>query len=383
MGFGVLLTAILTLLTPAATNWGDANALIFVRFLMGLGEGVIQPSMSCLLAQWIPTQERSFIGSLVYSGIRMGNLISMVTSGLIMGKSSSDWPFIFHLFGGIGVLWYVFWMLLCYDNPRKHPFVTDGEKEFLKEHLGKHIHDKRPPVPWKHVLTSKPFLAVVIMQSGQDWGTYTIMSDLPKYMDSVLKLPVQLNGYASSMHHITSWIFCMLMSWFSDWLVTKEHASTTFIRKLNAVISGLGPAIFMVLAMYAGCNVVASISLITIGLTLSGSSVPGIKVNVLDLSPNYAGTLMGIQNGVGAFMGILAPYIVGVLAPNQTLSEWRLIFWIVTGVSFITSLNFIIFASGDVQKWNDPSFLTNEQKNKDPEEDNNLLSLKKTQKTSF
>ena len=31
-----------------------------------------------------------------------------------------------------------------------------------------------------------------------------------------------------------------------------------------------------------------------------------MKVNALDLSPNFAGTLMGITNGIGALTGIIA-----------------------------------------------------------------------------
>jgi hypothetical protein len=31
-----------------------------------------------------------------------------------------------------------------------------------------------------------------------------------------------------------------------------------------------------------------------------------MKVNALDLSPNFAGTLMGITNGIGALTGIAA-----------------------------------------------------------------------------
>ena len=84
-----------------------------------------------------------------------------------------------------------------------------------------------------------------------------------------------------------------------------------------------------------------------------------MKVNALDLSPNYSGTLMAITNGIGALTGIITPYIVGVLAPNQTLSEWRLVFWIVLGVFLVTNLIFVLYASGEPQPWNDPDFLQN------------------------
>ncbi|XP_001602071.1 putative inorganic phosphate cotransporter [Nasonia vitripennis] len=377
LGFGILITAILTVITPTAIQWGDAQALITVRFLMGLCEGVIQPAMSCLLSQWIPPQERSVIGSSVYVGIRFGIVISSVISGLIMGKSSGNWPSIFHLFGAIGIVWFVFWMILAYNSPREHPFITEKEKSYLNAHMSSHTHENPAPFPWKRALTSRPFLALIVMQSGQDWCSYTIMSDLPKYMHSVLKLPVYLNGYASSMHQIGSWLFCMLMSWLSDWLVAKDHATITTVRKMNTAISSLGPGCLLVAAMYAGCNVAAAITLITIGLTLTGSAVPGIKVNVLDLSPNYAGTLMGISNGIGAVTGVLAPYTVGVLATNQTLSEWRLIFWIVAGVSLATTLNFLFNASGEVQDWNDPTVRKSKKTKKaGAEEDVNLLTIK-------
>lgn len=93
----------------------------------------------------------------------------------------------------------------------------------------------------------------------------------------------------------------------------------------------------------------------------AGTFYPGMKVNGLDLSPNYSGTLMAMVNGLGAFTGIITPYIVGELAPHQTLSEWRLVFWIVFGVFIITNIIFVVYASGEVQYWNDPEFVLQEK----------------------
>lgn len=85
---------------------------------------------------------------------------------------------------------------------------------------------------------------------------------------------------------------------------------------------------------------------------------------------------MGISNGIGAICGILAPYMVGVLAPKQTLSEWKIIFWIVSVIYLITTLNFMFFASGEVQPWNDPKFLTKKSKKcSDSEEETTLMKL--------
>lgn len=53
---------------------------------------------------------------------------------------------------------------------------------------------------------------------------------------------------------------------------------------------------------------------------LMGAFYPGMKVNALDLSGNYAGTIMAIVNGIGAITGIIAPYLVGLLTPDVSTS---------------------------------------------------------------
>lgn len=72
LGLGILSTAIFTLLTPVAVEWGDATALIVLRVLMGLGEGTTFPALNAMLAQWTPPEERSKIGSLVFAGAQLG-----------------------------------------------------------------------------------------------------------------------------------------------------------------------------------------------------------------------------------------------------------------------------------------------------------------------
>lgn len=78
----------------------------------------------------------------------------------------------------------------------------------------------------------------------------------------------------------------------------------------------MGPGIFIIWASYAECDRIMVVVLFTITMGLMGTYYAGIMVNTLDLSPNYAGVLMAITNGVGVFTGFAAPYIVGVLTPN-------------------------------------------------------------------
>jgi len=46
------------------------------------------------------------------------------------------------------------------------------------------------PTPWKSILTSWPVWALIIVEAGHDWGGFTIISDLPKYMSDVLHFSI-------------------------------------------------------------------------------------------------------------------------------------------------------------------------------------------------
>lgn len=110
----------------------------------------------------------------------------------------------------------------------------------------------------------------------------------------------------------------------------------------------------MVLASYAGCNRMLVVAWFTLAMGFMGTFYPGMKVNPLDLSPNYAGSIMAVTNGIGALTGIAAPVFVGVLTPNSTLEEWRLVFWVTFGIFVVTTVIYSGWASGEVQKWNNP-----------------------------
>lgn len=86
----------------------------------------------------------------------------------------------------------------------------------------------------------------------------------------------------------------------------------------------MGPAAFLVWASYAGCEKITVVVLFTVGMGLMGTFYSGHKANNLDLSPNYAGILMALSNGMGAISGMIGPYIVGVITTNVSKKIFQL-----------------------------------------------------------
>ena len=93
----------------------------------------------------------------------------------------------------------------------------------------------------------------------------------------------------------------------------------------------MGPAIFIIAASYSGCDRDLAVGMFTVAMSFMGTFYCGMKVNALDLAPNFAGTLMAIVNGIGAITGIIVPYLVGALTEDVSTEVAE------TGTTFIVS----------------------------------------------
>ncbi|KAL1497229.1 hypothetical protein ABEB36_008224 [Hypothenemus hampei] len=358
LGLGILSTAIFTLITPwviIGTN-GNWKALVALRILEGFGEGTTYPALTALLAKWVPLKERATIGSMVYAGSQFGTILSNAISGELI-RYTENWASVFYFFGSLGIIWFIIWVMICYSDPQSHPFISDKERQYLELELSG-VSNTNLPIPWKAILTSVPMWALVITQVGHDWGFFTMVTDLPKYMKDVLKFNVSQNGIWSSVPYIVMWLSSLLSGYVCDFLVKKDIMGLTFSRKFFTTLASMGPAVFLLVASYVGCDRMLAVWMFTIAMGFMGCYYCGMKVNALDLSPNFAGTLMAIINGLGATSGIVTPYLAGALTEDHTLKQWRLVFWITFGVFTVTNLVYLMFGTGNEQVWNNPEFKT-------------------------
>ena len=96
LGYGLLIWSFFTIITPFFAYSGLCW-LIFIRILMGLGEGITFPSWHAIYARWIPFKERTRAVAFTNSGIAAGTLFGYAVAALIIAKYSCEW--VFYLFG--------------------------------------------------------------------------------------------------------------------------------------------------------------------------------------------------------------------------------------------------------------------------------------------
>ncbi|XP_068129616.1 sialin-like [Hyperolius riggenbachi] len=347
LGFGVLGTAVFTLLTPLAADLGPGY-LIGVRALEGLGEGVTFPAMHAMWSSWAPPPERNRLLSLSYAGAQLGTIVSLPLSGLICYHM--DWAYVFYIFGLFGVLWFLLWYVLVSDSPQTHHAISDNEKEYILSSLKNEMFNVKE-VPVCEIVKSLPLWAIGITHFSDNWIAYTLLTLLPTYMKDILHFNALENGLLSALPYFGCWLCMIITGHVADFMSERLNFTTVAVRKIFNTLGTIGPSIFLVAAAYTGCDYALAVIFLTLSSTIGGCTISGYSINHLDIAPNFAGLLLGITNTIATIPGMVAPITAKSLTRENTVEQWRMVFYIAAAINLAGALFYLAFASGSVQDW--------------------------------
>lgn len=347
LGYGLLIWSFFTIITPFFAYSG-LWWLVFIRILMGLGEGITFPSWHAIYARWIPFNERTRAVAFTNSGIAAGTVFGYAVAALII--SSYSWEWVFYLFGVLGVFWYFFWNRSVTSFPENNKYLSKNELRLIKNEAPSK--ETAPSIPFLKLLKNMPFLAIALATFCNNWSLYTFLSYLPKYVNAPLNeggMGVDLGSstfvIAILIPCVVSIIFLILGGYLADGLIKRGFAVIK-VRKVVNSIGFFGSAFFLLLMSNEDSllNVVILLSLINI---CSGICAGGFGVNHADLGPKYTGSLVGISGSIGMIAAILSPIVAGTVL--EITNSWTIIFYICSGVLVFGGIFYLIFASASRQ----------------------------------
>ncbi|XP_065897733.1 sialin-like [Dysidea avara] len=372
-GIGVLVTSLLTLITPQMA-YLNLWALVACRFVIGIFEGVTFPALNAMLGKWAPPLERSVMATIVITGPNVGNIIAFPLSGILC--DTMGWPWVFYLFGSVGVVWFVAWFFLGFDTPASHPRISPQEQQYIESTieteliLKKSTLSKDLPLPWTAIITSRPFWGILFCHFSTTWGFYTILVCLPTFLDQTLCLDIAKNGFYSAIPYVSLTIVTFFWGLVTDLLRKRKLVTTTVIRKINSTVGSFLPAMFLLLCGYYGDSTGVAITFLAISVGSYGFAVAGVTVNSLDIAPKYAGILMGIANTLATVPGFVSPQLSKYIARDPSFEtcndscedptsidvyrqEWRLVFIIAAEIYVFGAIAYLLLGSGEKQWWAD------------------------------
>ncbi|KAH9514812.1 hypothetical protein Btru_023704 [Bulinus truncatus] len=341
--------SILTLLSPIAART-DPYLFMAVRVVIGLGESVMYPSAQAFWTNWAPPNERSRLIGITYAGGQLGNALIFPIGGYLSAYGfDGGWPSVFYVVGAFGFVWCVVWCVFISDTPDQDKTISDIEKKYIKNSIGKKV---IKDIPWKAIFTSRAVWAILIAHTCGNYGIYMLLTKLPAFMKEVLKFDIKSNGFFSMLPYLLFWFFITLSGLIADMLISRKILSISNTRKFMSTIGMVGPAAFLIGTSYMECDQqVGSVIMITLSIGMCGFHFSGHIINHGDIAPPYAGTLFGISNTLATLPGIISPYIVSSMTKNGTREEWQATFFVAAAIYTFGAIMFIILGQGEIQKW--------------------------------
>ncbi|EFA07862.1 putative inorganic phosphate cotransporter [Tribolium castaneum] len=349
----MFICSIFGLLLPIMAETMGSEGVMASRALQGFCQGFIFPSIHNLLSYWVPVSERSRLGTFVYAGGPLGTVVSMIVTGIV-SASWYGWPLIFYIYGVMGIVWSIAMAILGSNKPCESKIISEEERTYIETSLGHSSNQKPLPTPWKSILTSLPVWAILVAHCGQNWGFWTLITEIPSYMNTVMHFQIKSNSYLSALPYFILWVLSFVFSGIADYLIIKKYTSLGATRKIFNSIGLICPAIALVfLGFMDEEHKNLAIALLVVAVGLNSAIYSGFNVNHMDISPNHSGTLMGITNCVSNIFSLLAPLFVQVVVTDEKdTMQWQLVFGVASAIYVVSNFVFVFCGSGEVQEWN-------------------------------
>lgn len=169
-------------------------------------------------------------------------------------------------------------------------------------------------------MTSRAVWIVAICQWGTVWSITTMGAQSPTYFKVTHGMAAALSGTLSGLPYLLKIVFAYGFSMLADYLLRSERMSRTNVRKMAGSLCTIGVGVCLLGMAQSGDNAVMAVVWFTLANVVHGANTSGPLANQVDLSPNFAGIVLGITASCSAMTGYISPYMVGALTLNNVSS---------------------------------------------------------------
>ena len=289
MALGFLVWSVATVLTGAAMGFATLLAL---RLLLGVGESVMFPASSKIMAGHLPEHARGFANGLMNASMRWGSAIGTFGGGLLM--ASYGWRPAFVAIGVASLLWLPAW------SRWKAP----------EAHIAVHADAGAPA--FSAILRKRAFRGAASGHFCAKYLVYFLMSWLPYYLVHERHLSMSAMSVAAGALWVVDSLCSVAAGTITDMCI-RSGTTPTVARKWAMALGFSLAAISLVGCAVAGEHTyLACLIACAVGC---GTANAGTFAFAQTLAgPHAAGRWVGLQNGLANMAGVTGPALTGFLA---------------------------------------------------------------------
>ncbi|UMM31853.1 hypothetical protein L5515_005881 [Caenorhabditis briggsae] len=351
-----ILTAAAILMPFLATTFQAPGAIVS-RFFMGVSETLLIPSLNSVVTKWIPVNEKSLAAAIFTAGNQLSGIFGNILIAELCASPVFGWSSIFYSASLFGISWLILWHLTVRNSPHNTKWIHERELDYLANQIPpKHNSvSKKLEVPWKGMLTSRVFWALMCNSVVGNMMIALIFIYMPVYFKDVLKLDVKSNGFYSAIPHLSNLIAKLIWGYVMDMLRKKKIMSPTATCKLSQFTSMMGISVSCFLLTFVNCNqqttALVLLSCISVFFSLS---ISGFYTALLSIAPSHIGTLTGFGTVIGFLGRSISPLMMSIFQTETNgtkVTNWPIILLAYTFATAFGAIIFVIFASAEVQEW--------------------------------
>lgn len=269
------------------------TALLFIRFLFGVGEAGAYPNATVVISKWFPKGERGRAQSFIWIASRIGGALAPFLSVFIM--NTFGWRWVFYIFGTLGIIWAIFWNYWFKDEPREMKGIKSKEVELIEskrevKSLGHGL------LSIKNILKNKNVWFLMGMYHCLLYGAYFYLSWMPKYLKNGRNVGDDEIAFMASLPFILGTIGCFIGGFSSDFLSKKYGLK--WGRRSVGMFGLIMAGICMITATFILDNTV-SIIVLSLGLAFKDFTLPVSWATAADIGGENAGSVAGAMGMAG------------------------------------------------------------------------------------
>ena len=309
----------------------NVNALIVIRFLLGVVESAVMPSMLVFLSMWFTKSERSRANTFLILGNPVTILWMSVLSGYLI--DSFGWRWMFILEGLPGIIWAFLWWKLVVDRPADAKWLTNDEKYDLQTQLDKEQLDIKPVRNYAVAFRSRVVILLCLQYALWCIGVYGFVMWLPSIINAAPDSNIVKTGWLASVPYLLAVIGMLTASYFSDKTLMRKSFIWPFLL--------IGSLAFYGSFLIGTSNFWLSYALLVIaGGAMYAPYGPFFAVITEVLPRNVSAGAIALINSLGALGSFVGAYIVGYL--NGTTGGFGASYIFMAGSLFISAILIII-----------------------------------------
>lgn len=228
---------------------------------------------------------------------------------------NSGWPWIFYTFGIVAIIWSILWLIIVRKSPDVDKWITQTEKDFIIESLKEENGQGKLKTPWKSIAKSAPCYAIFAADIAFLWGFYTLVTQLPEYMEKVLKFNLQNSAAISSLPFLLYPFIALSAGYLADWFLKKKILNITQVRKYFTSFSLLCQMLFLFIVVFVSDTTTIVVCII-LSIGIGAVAASGYLANPLDIAPQFSSIIYGISATLSVLTGVISPTLTGLIVTS-------------------------------------------------------------------